>query len=91
MRRAPIPETAETIALNALSFLAESPDALESFMHQSGVDPATIRLRVAERDFLAAVLDFLMADEALLVRFCDSTRTEPRVVRQANYELGGTL
>jgi len=85
MRRAPNRENAETIALNALSFLAESQEALESFMHQSGVDPATIRLRAAERDFLAAVLDF----EVLLVRFCDSTQTEPKVVRQANYELGG--
>jgi len=91
MRRTPNPENAETIALNALSFLAESPDALESFMRQSGVDLTTIRLRAAERDFLAAVLDFLMADEALLVRFCDSTRTEPRAVRQANYQLGETL
>jgi hypothetical protein len=89
MRRAPNRENAETIALNALSFLAESQEALESFMHQSGVDPATIRLRAAERDFLAAVLDFLLADEVLLVRFCDSTQTEPKVVRQANYELGG--
>jgi Protein of unknown function (DUF3572) len=91
MRRTPNHENAETIALNALSFLAESPDALESFMRQSGVDPTTIRLRAAERDFLAAVLDFLMADEVLLVRFCDSTQTEPRAVKQANYQLGGTL
>lgn len=89
MRRALNPKNAETLALNALSFLAESPDALELFMHQSGVDPTTIRLRAAERDFLAAVLDFLMADEALLVRFCESTRTPPASVRQANYELGG--
>jgi hypothetical protein len=91
MRRPPNPQNAETIALNALSFLAESPDELASFMHQSGVDPTTIRLRAAERGFLAAVLDFLMADEALLVRFCDSTRMEPRAVKRANYQLGGTV
>jgi hypothetical protein len=89
MRRAVNPQNAETLALNALSFLAESPDALESFMRQSGVDLATIRLKAAERDLLAAVLDFLMADEALLVRFCEATRTEPKAIRQANYELGG--
>jgi hypothetical protein len=89
MRRALNPKNAETLALNALSFLAESPDSLDSFMRQSGVDPTTIRLRATERDFLAAVLDFLMADEALLVRFCESTRTAPTSVRWANYELGG--
>ena len=89
MHRAANSKNAETLALNALSFLAESPDALEAFMRHSGVDPATIRARAAERDLLAAVLDFLMADEALLIRFCETTRTEPKVVRQAHYELGG--
>jgi hypothetical protein len=61
MRRALNPKNAETLALNALSFLAESPDSLESFMRQSGVDPTTIRLRATERDFLAAVLDLVLS------------------------------
>jgi len=90
MRRTANARNAETIALNALSFLVESSDALETFMRQSGVDPATIRARAAERDFLVAVLDFLMADEALLIRFCESTRTESNAVKHANYQLGGT-
>ena len=89
MRRTANARNAETIALNALSFLVESSDALETFMRQSGVDPTTIRARAAERDFLTAVLDFLMADEALLVRFCEATRTEPGAIRQAHYALGG--
>jgi hypothetical protein len=89
MRRPVTPENAETIALNALGFLVDSPQFLDRFMHQSGVDLTTIRARATERDFLAAVLDFLMSDEELLLSFCEATRTEPKVVQWANYELGG--
>jgi hypothetical protein len=89
MRRSATPQDAETIALNALGFLVDSTEALDRFMHQSGVDATTIRARTQERDFLAAVLDFLMANEALLMDFCETTRTEPKVVQRAIYELSG--
>jgi hypothetical protein len=82
-------DEAETIALNALAFLADSPDGLELLMDQSGLDLAIIRQRAAERDFLAALLDFLMANEALLARFCQSTQTEPKAVQMANHVLSG--
>ena len=83
------PENAETIALNALGYLVDSPQALDRFMQHSGVDLTTIRARAGERDLLVAVLDFLMADEELLVEFCESTRTEPRAVQMAGHILGG--
>jgi 16S rRNA G527 N7-methylase RsmG len=90
MRGRTNPAEAETIALNALGFLVDSPEDLEKFMRQSGVDLATIRASAADRDFLTAVLDFLMADEALLVRFCESTQTEPKKVQRATHEFGGS-
>jgi hypothetical protein len=80
-------DEAETIALNALGFLADSPNGLELLMHQSGLDLSTIRKRAADREFMVAVLDFLMANEALLVDFCQSTQTEPQTVQMANYVL----
>jgi hypothetical protein len=82
------PENAATIALNALGFLANSPQALDGFMQQSGVDLTTIRATAAERDLLVAVLDFVMANEELLVDFCESSRTEPRAVQMASHVLG---
>ena len=84
------PEDAETTALNALGFLADSPRALEAFMAQSGVDITAIKARAADSDFLMAVLDFLMANEELLVDFCETRRIDPKAVQMALHTLGGT-
>ena len=89
MRGRTTPEETETIALNALGFLADLPNGLERLMEQSGLDSTTIRERAADRHFLGAVLDFLMANEELLVDFCESTQTEPQAVRMACHVLGG--
>jgi hypothetical protein len=82
-------ENAETMALNVLGFLADSPENLDRFMAQSGIDLPTIRRRAGDRDFLTAVLDFLMANEALLVDFCETTETDPKAVQMACHVLGG--
>lgn len=82
-------EEAETIALNALGFLAESPQAMERLTIQSGLDLTTIRKRATERDFLAAVVDFLMTNEELLVGFCESRRIDPKRVQMAAHRLSG--
>ena len=89
MRPLQTQQDAEATALNILSFLAESPQALERLMFQSGLDLSTIRKRAAERDFLAAVVDFLMTDEELLVDFCESRRIDPKTVQKAAHQLGG--
>ncbi|MGZ6009125.1 MAG: DUF3572 family protein, partial [Rhizomicrobium sp.] len=46
------------------------------------------RLGATDRDFLGAVLDFLMANEALLVDFCETSQTDPKAVQMANHVLG---
>ena len=89
MRGRTTQESAETMALNVLGFLADSPENLERFMTQSGTDLSTIRKRAGDRDFLVAVMDFLMANEALLVDFCQTTETDPKAVQIANHVLGG--
>jgi hypothetical protein len=82
-------KNAETIALNVLGFLVESPQAMERLMNQSGLDLSTIRKRAVDREFLAAVVDFLMANEELLVDFCESRRVDPKTVQMAAHDLGG--
>jgi hypothetical protein len=83
------PQDAETLALNVLGFLAESPEAMERLVIQSGLDLTTIRKRAADRDFLAAVVDFLMTNEELLVDFCETRRIDARSVHMAAHQLGG--
>ena len=76
-------EAAETLALNALAFLAESPEALARFVAASGLAPESLSERAGEPEFLGAVLDFLLADDELLVAFCERQSLEPRFVHGA--------
>lgn len=68
-------ESAETLALTALGWLAAHDDLLPVFMGSTGMSEADLRERAADPDFLGAVLDFLMMDDAWIVRFCDDTGT----------------
>lgn len=81
--------SAETIALKALGFLVESPTALDRFLAETGADFLNLRERAAEPDFLAAVMDFLLADDALLTAFCESEAIDARTVHLMRRALPG--
>ncbi len=80
---------AETLALRALAWLAGDADALGHFLAGSGLGPAELRRRAAEPETLAAVLDFLLADEARLTAFCAAAGLKPAQPGQARRELPG--
>nr|WP_092837461.1 DUF3572 domain-containing protein [Roseovarius lutimaris] len=65
-------ESAETIALQALAWLAGHDELLPVFLGASGASEADLRARATEPEFLGAVLDFLMMDDAWVVEFCDT-------------------
>ncbi|WP_454275208.1 DUF3572 domain-containing protein [Roseovarius sp. MBR-154] len=65
-------ESAETIALQALGWLAGNEELLPVFLGATGASEADMRSRATEPEFLGAVLDFLMMDDAWVVGFCDS-------------------
>ena len=65
-------ETAEQYALTALAWLVAEEDLLPVFMGATGADEADLRARAGDADFLASVLDFLMMDDAWVMRFCDA-------------------
>jgi hypothetical protein len=85
------PASAEILALNALGFLVNSPEDLDRFMALSGVEPAMLRVRAAEPEFLAAVMDFLLANEKLLKDFCEAESLDPRALHIARRALPGGL
>jgi hypothetical protein len=62
-------DEAEALAVSALSFLVEKPEALGRFLALTGIGPATLRQSAADPAFLTGVLDFLLGDEALLTAF----------------------
>lgn len=80
-------ETATTVALKTLAFLAESDDALERLFALTGMDVDTLRAQADEPETLAAVLDYLLGDEALLIRFCESSGLDPKSIHLASQVL----
>lgn len=82
-RRPPSQEEAETTAVAALAWLAKDPRALERFLATSGIAVHALRAAAAEPGFLAGVLDFLLADEPLLLAFCAGRGAAPEAVSAA--------
>lgn len=64
-------ESAETIALQALAWLAANDDLLPVFLGSTGTVADELRERAQEADFLGSILDFLLTDDAWVVAFCD--------------------
>lgn len=79
---------AET-AIEALGWLAGDENRLERFLSLSGLGPQNLRKAAAEPRFLAAVLDYLASDEALLVAFARDNAKSPEQVARARAALGG--
>lgn len=65
-------DVAETIALQALGWLAANEELLPVFMGATGTGTDDFKGRAGEPEFLCSVLDFLMMDDAWVVEFCDT-------------------
>lgn len=76
-------EEAEAIAVRALGFVAGDPELLPRFLAITGIEANSIRRAAAEPGFLAGVLQFVLAHEPTLLRFCDETGTRPGDVGKA--------
>ena len=80
---------AESLAVEALGFLAHDPERLGAFLAASGMGPEMIRKAAADPGFLAGVLDHIAADEPLLLAFAQHAGIDPRTVERAHALLGG--
>jgi hypothetical protein len=91
MARGPMtPDTAATLALKGLAFLVDSGPAMDRFIDLTGFAPASLRTRADEPEFLVSVLDFLLSNEEVLVRFCDDAEVDVRAVHMARHVLAGS-
>ena len=82
-------EQAETLALQALGYLAADEDRLYRFLLSTGLTPQDVRDRVGDPAFLAGVLDHLLTDDALVVAFAEDNALEPEAVMTARRRLPG--
>ncbi|MBL8571611.1 MAG: DUF3572 domain-containing protein [Phreatobacter sp.] len=81
-------DLAESLAANALAFLAAEPERLERFLSLAGIDPGGIRAAAASPGFLVAVMEHLMSDEPLLLAFAANEGIRPERVVKAAHALG---
>lgn len=65
-------ETAETLALEALAWLAGQEGLLPAFLGASGLEAGQIAAAAGQPEFLAGVLDFLLQDDAWVMGFCEA-------------------
>ncbi len=82
-------ESAETIALRALAFLAADDERLARFLALSGMGPGDLRANAREPHMLHCVLDHLMQDETLLMVFSTEAGLKPQSVAEAHRILAG--
>lgn len=82
-------EAAQVLALQALAWLAADEDRIGPFLAQSGIALGELRSRAGEAEVLAAVLDFLLGDEALVLGFAAEAGIKPEEVPLARASLPG--
>ena len=81
------PIAAVTLGLEALTWLVARPDALARFLSTSGLGAADLRARASEPDLLAAVLQYLLSQEALAMEFCKTEVVDSRDLHLAQHVL----
>lgn len=82
-------DSAETLALQALSWLAGNEDLMPVFLGATGASVADLAQRAGEGAFLASVLDFLLMDDAWVIAFCDEVGIRYEAPLQARAWLPG--
>lgn len=82
-------EKAQEIATDALINLTRDPEQVGRFLAVSGIGPESIREAADEPGFLAGVLEFYMADEALLLAYCENSGVRPTMIAAARFALAG--
>ena len=83
------PEKAEILAFETLGWLAGEPEDLQKFLNISGLDAAALRDAAGSPEMSVAILDYLLAHEELLLRFCDFADAKPKDLHLARHVLGG--
>lgn len=75
------------MALEALAWLVGQPAAISRFLTMSGLEAGDLRRSVGDPGLQASVLDYVLANEALLLEFCQSASLKPHLVHAARDQL----
>jgi len=83
------PETAETIALQALAWLVGNDEVLPVFLGSTGTSESELKERATDHEFQASILEFVTMDDAWVKEFCDSINLAYEDPLRARYALPG--
>jgi hypothetical protein len=84
-------DQALALGLAALGHLVADEAALSRLMAETGIDPGDLKARAGEPALLGAVLDFIFADEGLLLDFCRAEGLSVNAVIKARAALPGGM
>ena len=76
-------EAAEWVGIHALGFLASDMPRLGRFLSLTGLGPSDIAASKDDPSFLGSVLEYLLADEPLLLEFAANNSIPPDRVQVA--------
>jgi hypothetical protein len=78
---------AETLAVAAFSALTADEERMSRFMTLSGLQPDTIRQAAGSPRFFAAILDYVVSDEPLLIALASELGVKPERLMGAHLAL----
>ena len=78
---------AETIGVEALSFMASNPEVLQRFLDVTGMDAGQLRSAAAKPSFFVALLDFILAHEPTVLDFAGAAGLDPAEIGMARERL----
>ncbi len=82
-------KTAETVALQALGWLASDDEQLMAFLGMTGAGIGDLAAGASNPAFLASVLDFLLAEDGRIIAFCEQAGLDCAIPMQARAALPG--
>lgn len=83
------PAAAETLALQALAYIAADPRLMQGLQNTTGLDAGTLRTRADDPEVLSGVLAFLLGDENSLIEFCEGEGLDPHLPGRAHSVITG--
>lgn len=84
---APGLEAAESIALQAVAFVAADEEMLTGLLSLTGLDLDGLKTRLGDHDTLAGVLAVLLENEPRLLAFCEAAGLDPSAPAAAHRRL----
>ncbi len=82
-------KSAEALAAQAFSWVADDVDRLNAFMGMTGAAPADLVRSVTSAAFLGTVLDYILTEDTLVKEFCDARGFAYTAPMQARAALPG--